>query len=96
MTDKLELSAARGHRAKALLEDDILKSAFDTLRADYLKFWEATTARDTDARERLWQAVQILGKVQTHLETVVSNGNLADFEIRSLARGQYPAPQAVA
>lgn len=95
MTDKLELAAARGQRAKALLEDELLAGAFEGLRADYLKFWEATTARDTDARERLWQAMQILGKVRTHLENIVANGTMAEHEIRALARGTYPAPQAV-
>lgn len=96
MTDNLEQAVARGHRAQALLSDELLVSAFEGLRADYLKFWEATTARDTDARERLWQAVQILGKVRTHLENVVANGTLAEHEVRALARGTYPAPTAVA
>lgn len=95
MTDNLEQDVARANRAKALLADDLLSGAFESLRADYLKFWEATGARDTDARERIWQAVQTLGKVRSHLETAVGNGTVAEHEIRAMAKG-YPAPQAVA
>jgi hypothetical protein len=72
MTDNLDQDVSRGKQAQSLLENPILTECFDTLRAEYLKAWEGTSARDTDARERLWQAVQIVGKVRTHLNGVVS------------------------
>jgi predicted metal-dependent hydrolase len=42
--------------------------------------------RDTDARERLWQAVNILGKVKDHLAKIVRDGKLAQREIDQLAQ----------
>ena len=33
-------------------------------------------ARDVDGRERLWQAVNIVGKVKDHLTTILNNGKL--------------------
>lgn len=64
-----------------LLRDELLTEAFDTLRAEYLAGWEASPARDTDGRERLWLAVQVLGKVRGHLEQVVADGRLASREL---------------
>jgi len=81
----LDKDIARGKRAEILLQDELLTEAFDTLRAEYIKAWETTGATHTDARERLWQALQIIGKVKTHLHSAVSNGKLAHFELN--ARG---------
>lgn len=89
MTDNLDQDISRGKQAAALLSNELLTEAFDTLRAEYLKAWEATGARDTDARERLWQAYQIAGKVRTQLNGVVSNGKLAQREIDDVA-GKKP------
>ena len=86
MTDKTEQDIARGKRAEQLLNDDLLKEAFAQLRAEYIKGWEETGARDTDARERLWQALQIIGKVHTHLTSVLSNGKLAMHELQTIKR----------
>ena len=85
MTDKLEQAVSNGNRAQILLNDPLLTGAFDMLRTEYLKAWETTAARDTDARERLWQAVQIVGKVRTHLQSVVNDGKLAKAEVNDLA-----------
>jgi hypothetical protein len=62
-----------------------LGEAFDTLDRDYVKAWRESYARDTDARERLWQAVQIVAKVRSHLSAVVNNGKLAQRELDELA-----------
>lgn len=95
MTDNLERDIARGNHAKALLGDNLLTEAFDTLKTEYLKAWEATGARDTDARERLWQAYQIVGKVRSQLGSVVNDGTLAQAEVDRMARG-YARPVSVA
>jgi hypothetical protein len=88
MTDELALNKAaeRGARAQRLLEDDLLGEAFEALDRDYTRAWRATAARDTDARERLWQAVQVVGKVRDHLTHLVNGGRLAQREINDLAR----------
>lgn len=91
---KLQTAVSRGARAKVLLQDDILKDAFEALERDYIKGWRVTHARDTDARERLWQAVNVIGKVRDHLFQVVNDGKLAQRQIDDLAerekRGRTP------
>ncbi len=87
MADEIALTRAaeRAARAQRLLDDELLVEAFDTLDRDYLKAWRATAARDTDARERLWQAVQVVAKVRDHLASVVGSGKLAQRELAELA-----------
>jgi hypothetical protein len=63
-----------------------LVEAFEALRTSYLVAWETTAARDTDARERLWQAVQIVGKVRAHLKAIVDNGKIAEKELQDIER----------
>lgn len=78
---------ARGRRAEQLLNDEMLKGAFATIKAEYLKGWESSGPRDTEGRERLWQAFQIIGKVETHLKDIMNNGKIAQHELARLTRG---------
>jgi hypothetical protein len=87
MSDEIALNRAaeRAARADALLRDELLTEAFQTLDRDYMTAWRLTGPRDTEARERLWQAVQIVGKVRDHLTNVVNGGKLAHRELAELA-----------
>jgi hypothetical protein len=83
--DKLYRDIVRGARAKALIDDELLAEAFVRLDADYIAAWRTTPVRDTDARERIWQATQIVGKVRDHLSAVLNNGKLARRQLDELA-----------
>ena len=83
--DKLNEAIGRGARAERLVNDDLLQEAFDSLERDYVRGWRDTGARDTDARERLWQAVNVLRKVKDHLAKIVADGKLAQREVDELA-----------
>jgi hypothetical protein len=41
---------------------------------------------DTEGRERLWQAVQIVGKVKGHLNHVLASGRLAAASLNELTK----------
>jgi hypothetical protein len=84
--DKLETAIACGARATELLESDLMKDIFTRLEADYIAGWRNTSAGDTDARERLWLAVQVIGVVRDHLIIVANNGKLARAELDRLTR----------
>jgi hypothetical protein len=88
MSDEIKLNAdlARQARAQALMENDLLQEAFVRLEERYLEEWRVSPFRDTDARERLWQAVNILRKVKDHLGRIVADGKLAQREIDQLAQ----------
>ncbi len=86
MTDEIKLNRelTRAARAQALLDNELLAESLTTLEQSYIKAWRESAARDTDARERLWQAVQVVGKVRDHLGKVVADGKLAQAELKSL------------
>ena len=82
--DKLETAIVRAARARELLESELMKEIFTQLEANYIAAWRNSGARDTDARERLWLAVQVLGVVKDHLIIVANNGKLAQAELDRL------------
>jgi hypothetical protein len=82
--DKLQTAIGRGARAQELLRSEPLQEVFAQIEADYIEGWRRTSARDTDARERLWLAVQVLGLVKDHLVIVANDGKLAQAELDKL------------
>lgn len=86
--DKLQTSIARGARADALLKNELLQEAFVVLERDYIEAWKISPARDTDGRERLWQAVNIVGKVRDHIVKVVNDGKLSQRHLNDLSNSQ--------
>jgi hypothetical protein len=81
--DDIALNKAieRAARAEALQRDELLIEALEALDRDYVTAWRTTHARDTDGRERLWQAVQVVAKVRDHLAHVIAGGRLAQREL---------------
>lgn len=85
---KLHKDAERGARAQELVESVTLQAAFDDLETAYIDFWRSSVAlNDIQGRERLWQAVQIVGKVREHLKITAANGRVALAELQNLAQG---------
>lgn len=83
---KARSDAERGTHAERLLADELLSEAFAKIEQSYMDAWKATGARDTDARERLWQAFQIVGKVKTHLQTIAADGALARRDLEEIEK----------
>ncbi|MGA2289864.1 hypothetical protein [Bradyrhizobium sp.] len=83
--DTLSQAASEGARARQLLENDLLAEAFKGLEESYTAAWRSTTIDDVAAREKLFLAISIVGKVRDHLTAIVTNGRLAETELRQLA-----------
>ena len=81
--DEIELNErqAKGARAEELLRNELLQSVFANLRSEYIRAWSATHFKNSEGRERLWQAVQIVGKVQDNLKNIAINGRLATKDL---------------
>lgn len=82
---KARQAAARGVRAKELLEHELLQEAFSTLESAYIAAWRSTTIDAAPAREKLFLAINVLGKVREHLQKVVADGTVAAADLRRLA-----------
>lgn len=84
--DKLAQAAAKAARAQALLGNELLDESFAALDAAYMAAWRSTTVDDAEGREKLYLAVNIIGKVKDHLIAVVNDGKLAASQLRELAQ----------
>jgi hypothetical protein len=83
--EALTKATARAARAQRLIEDDLLAEAFTSLETAYIAAWRATTIEDVSGREKLFLAINVVGKVRDHLNTVVNDGKLAQAELKALA-----------
>ena len=88
MTDEASLNEAmtRCMRAEDILGNELLSEAFTALEESYVSAWRATAIDDCADREKLFLAINIVGKVREHLASVVANGKLAQAELQELAQ----------
>lgn len=88
MTDEIALAKAteRAAQAQRLLDDKMLSEAFRGLEEAYTSAWRATTIDDISGREKLFLAINIVGKVRDHLTAIVNDGKLANRELKDLAQ----------
>jgi hypothetical protein len=87
LTDEFALTRAteRASQAQRLLDDPMLAESFKGLEEAYTAAWRATTIDDVSGREKLFLAINVVGKVRDHLTAIVSNGKLAAKELKDLA-----------
>lgn len=88
MTDESQLNAAsaKALQAQELLDNELLIEAFKALEEGYASAWRSTVIDDVHGREKLYLAINIVGKVRDHLNAAVANGRLAQAELAELAR----------
>jgi hypothetical protein len=65
--DKLSQAAAKAVRAKNLIENELLVESFQGLEESYISAWRNTSIEDISAREKLFLAINVVGKVRDHL-----------------------------
>lgn len=82
---KLRHDTERALRARQLLDNELLAEAFASLEDAYAKAWRSTVIDDSAGREKLFLAINIVGKVREHLTGIVTNGKLAEAELKQLA-----------
>lgn len=82
--DKLHDALIRASQARDLLSNELLSEAFDELEKAYVNFWRTTKVDDDKGREKLFIAVNVVGKVKAHLQNVLSDGSIAKRELDEL------------
>lgn len=83
---RLDQAVVKGLRAQELLDNELLIESFKTLDENYTSAWRATVIDDVAGREKLFLAINIVGKVRDHLNAVVANGKLAQAELKELVQ----------
>lgn len=82
----LTKATERAAQAQRLLDDKMLAEAFKGLEEAYTAAWRATLIDDISGREKLFLAINVVGKVRDHLTAIVNNGKLAQAELKELAQ----------
>ena len=68
----------RARRAQSLLNDPLVKEAFETLEKDLLDSWRNSGTSDTETRESLWLAMRLLDRLHIHLQSILETGQMAE------------------
>lgn len=71
-----------GNHAKRLLDDPVMKLAFEHVTADLMKTWRETACEDTEKREDAYRMLRALDGVEFKLRRFAGNATLIAAEQR--------------
>ena len=66
----------REEHAKRLLNDELLKEAFDVLKEDLMNRWNHSGSTDLEARESIWLAMRLLDRIHGHVTSIIETGHM--------------------
>lgn len=92
--DRLLDTINTGSRAREIVESELFRDAVATIERDLIEAWKLTAVRDTDARERLWQGVLMVGKMEEFFRSAIDSGKIAKGRLDELTR-EKPKWEAV-
>jgi hypothetical protein len=78
---ELEKEQQRGHRAKAILEDEIFVEAIQKVSGELDAEWMNSPVRDTEGREKIYMMKKMLNVLLVQLRSVMETGKLASKQI---------------
>lgn len=76
----------RGERAARVLNDELYKEAFESVRQALLTKFESAPVGDAEGMARIRLCLKLLHDVRANLESVMNDGKLAAFEIEQKKR----------
>ena len=83
------LEIGRSNQAKQILQSDLFKESINTLKKIYSEaLLEKTGAKESDTREKLWIAYNVVGKVEQHLQSILETGKLAEKQLEIFRKQQ--------
>ena len=82
--DNKEKQIREGKRAQVLLNDPLLKQAFEDLLETYKQEIFNTSFADDNKRRSLWMAYNMIDKIRGHLQSIMESGKLAQKDLEQL------------
>ena len=80
---------SRASQAKQILQNKLFQESIQELKKIYSNaLFEQTGAKDGEAREKLWLAYQVLGKVEQHFKEILETGKLAEKQLANFQNQQ--------
>ena len=81
-----ETQIRQGKQAQQLLNDPLLKTAFEDLLEIYKQEIFNTSFTENDKRTYLWLAYNMVDKIRGHLHSVMESGKLTQQELDQINR----------
>ena len=80
---------SRSNEAKQILGSKLFQESMETLKKIYSEaLLEKTGATESDTREKLWIAYNVVGKVEQHLQSILETGKLAEKQLDIFRQSQ--------
>lgn len=73
-----------------ILENPIFKESLEELKKLYTTSLFNTGVKEQDAREKLWMAYQVVGKVEQHIQEILDTGKLAKKQLEDFRKEIKP------
>lgn len=67
----------QGNHAKRLLEDEVLRTAFDRIEKDIFEEWRTTSVNDYDERSDLFLTLKCLERLKARLRAILDDATIA-------------------
>ena len=84
-----ERELSQSSQAKQLLGNKLFQESIDTLKKIYSEaLLEKTGAKESETREKLWIAYNVVGKVEQHLQSILETGKLAEKQLEVFRKQQ--------
>lgn len=76
----------RGERAARILNDEIFKDAFESVRQALLTKFESAPVADTEGMTKIRLCLKLLNDVRANIEATMNDGKVAAFELEEQKR----------
>ena len=73
-------AVSRADAAKRILDEPVVKEAIAGIKAEIIKQWSETPARDTEAREWVWRHYKACEKFEGVLRGYIESGRMAKLQ----------------
>ena len=83
---KLQQEVSQSNKARQLLDNPLFKEALDELKKLYAESLFNTGAKETETREKLWLAYNVVGKVEQNLLEIIDTGKLASKQLEDFRK----------
>ncbi len=87
MSKNKEIRVAKS--ALDLSKNEAFLEATKDLEATYIKAWKESHIENEEARDKLYLAVNVLNKIQTHLQIYIDNGQIHEAETKKKIKKDF-------
>lgn len=82
---KLRKQRSRGEQAKRLLENPLIKEAFEAIEQAITDGWKNSAADDDRARQNAYLLARLLENFKQQFRTVINTGKVAEKDLLEIA-----------